>query len=94
MKLVSVEKSKNKNKKYVATFDLGEKTKRVHFGYSPMQDYTIHHDKKRRESYRARHHTGKNASPDTANSLSYHVLWGDSTSLQENIKLFKKRFNL
>jgi len=95
MKLVSVDKSSNKNKKYVATFDLGEnKTKRVHFGYSPMQDYTTHHDKQRRENYRARHHTGKDAKPDTPNSLSFHLLWGNSTSLRENIKTFKSKYNL
>jgi hypothetical protein len=27
-------------------------------------------------------------------SLSLHLLWGQSTSLKENIKRFKKKFNL
>jgi hypothetical protein len=94
MKLISVEKSQNKNKKYVAEFNLGDKTKKVHFGYSPMQDYTTHRDKQRRENYRARHYTGKDAKPDTANALSYHLLWGDSISLRENIKSFKSKYNL
>ncbi len=94
MKLLKVERSDNKNKKYVATFDLGNKLKRIHFGHSDYEDYTIHHDKERRERYRARHYTGKIANPDTANSLSYYILWGDNTSLQQNVKDFKKRFNL
>ena len=94
MKLVRIERSGNKNKKYVATFSTDDKLKKIHFGDSRHDDYTIHHDKKRRESYRARHYTGKSAKPDTANALSYHILWGESTSLQQNIKDYKKRFNL
>jgi len=93
MKLV-IERSKNKNKKYVAIFSTDEKLKKIHFGDSRYEDYTIHHDKKRRDNYRARHASGKTAKPDTANSLSYYILWGDSTSLQQNIKDYKKRFNL
>ena len=94
MKLVRIERSNNKNKKYVAIFSIDEKLKKVHFGDSRYEDYTIHHDKKRRDNYRARHASGKTAKPDTANSLSYYILWGDSTSLSENIKDYKKRFNL
>jgi hypothetical protein len=30
----------------------------------------------------------------TAGALAKHILWGATTSLRENIKLFKKRFNL
>ena len=94
MKLVRIERSNNRNKKYVAIFSIDEKLKKVHFGDSRYEDYTIHHDKKRRDNYRARHASGKTAKPDTANSLSYYILWGDSTSLSENIKDYKKRFNL
>ena len=94
MKLVRIERSNNKNKKYVAIFSIDEKLKKVHFGDSRYEDYTIHHDKTRRTSYRSRHASGKTAKPDTANSLSYYILWGDSTSLSENIKDYKKRFNL
>ena len=66
----------------------------VHFGAKGMDDYTLHKDKDRRENYRARHASGKTAAPDTANALAYYLLWGDSTSLQENIKSFKKRYSL
>jgi len=30
----------------------------------------------------------------TAGSLSRWILWGDSTSLETNIRSFKQRFNL
>ena len=94
MKFLGIQRSANKNKKYVASFDLGDKTKKVHFGHSSYEDYTTHHDKQRRENYRSRHHTGKDANPDTPNALSYHLLWGNSTSIRENIKSFKNKYNL
>ena len=66
MKLIKVEPSNSKNKKFVATFSIGDdKTKRVHFGHSDYEDFTIHKDETRRDSYRKRHHTGKTAAPDT-----------------------------
>ena len=94
MKFLGIQRSAIKNKKYVASFDLGDKTKKVHFGHSYYEDYTTHHDKQRRENYRSRHNTGKDAKPDTPNALSYHLLWGDSISLRENIKSFKSKYNL
>ena len=32
--------------------------------------------------------------PESAGSLSWHVLWGESTSRQQNIKSYKRKFNL
>ena len=102
MKLEKVIKSDAKNKKFTAIFCMckGEskccdkEKKKVHFGDNRYEDYTMHKDTKRRENYRSRHASGKNAKADTPNALAYHILWGDSTSLQENIKSFKKKFNL
>lgn len=91
MKLLSVKPSSNKNKKYVAEFD---NNKKIHFGHSDYGDYTTHHDKDRRSNYRSRAYKGATAKPDTPASLSYYLLWGDSISLQQNIKNFKKRYNL
>ena len=98
MKLEKVVKSDAKNKKFTAIFCMckGEskccdkEKKKVHFGDSRFEDFTMHKDTKRRENYRSRHASGKNAKADTPNALAYHILWGDSTSLQENIKSFKK----
>lgn len=103
MKLISVKPSDKKEKKYVATFCLCEgeskccdkKKKKVHFGSKGMDDYTITKDKEQRERYRTRHKKDlETKDPMRAGYLSYYLLWGDSTSLQQNIKDFKKRFNL
>ena len=91
MKLLSVKKSTRQYKKLMATFDDGTTT---HFGDNRYSDYTIHKDKDRRENYRSRHASGKNASAKTADALAYHLLWGDSTSLQQNIKDYKKKYNV
>lgn len=91
MKLLSVKRSTRKDKKWMAEFDTG---KIIHFGARGMDDYTLTKDKEQRERYRARHASGKTAKPDTADSLAYNLLWGNSTSLQQNIKEFKKKYNL
>lgn len=95
MKLISVEPSDKKDKKFYATFDLGNKTKKVHFGQKGSSTYLDHKDTKKRDAYLARHKVNENWSdPLTAGSLSKHLLWGNSTSLEQNIKSFKKRFHL
>ena len=102
MKLLDIRTSTSKGKKLMAIFCKctgctkckPEERKVVHFGATGYSDYTIHKDEKRRSAYRARHATGKNAPADTPNALAYHLLWGDSTSLQQNIKAFKKRYGV
>jgi len=91
MKLLSVKKSTRKGKKLMATFDDGTTT---HFGATGYDDYTLKKDKDQRDRYRARHASGKNASAKTADALAYHLLWGESTSLQQNIKDYKKKYNV
>jgi hypothetical protein len=95
MKLLEVKKSTRPGKKWMAIFTkCGSEDKRtVHFGASGYEDYTIHKDTDRRRLYRLRHAKEKNQAPDTPGSLSYHLLWGDSTSLQENIKAFRKKLS-
>lgn len=102
MKLIDVSKSNRKNKKWVAEFCMCQgcskcqpsERKFIHFGDSRYSDYTIHHDQKRRENYRTRAAAGKDAPADTAGSLAFHLLWGNSTSLRENIKAFKNMYNI
>jgi len=95
MKLLKIERSSNKHKKYVATFDLGEKLKKVHFGQKESSTYLDHKDDKKRDAYLARHKVNENWNdPLTAGSLSRWLLWGSTTSLEQNIKVFKKKFNL
>lgn len=96
MKLTSVKPSDSKTKKYVATFKLDNgKEKKTSFGQKGYTDYLISKDKERRDRYRKRHAKDlKTNDPTRAGYLSYYLLWGDSTSLQQNIKSFKKRFKL
>lgn len=96
MKLLSIVKSPDPKKKFRATFELDNGTqKHTDFGSAGMDDYTLTKDKEQRERYRARHMKDlKTNDPSRAGYLSMHILWGDSTSIFENIKLYKKRFNL
>ena len=95
VKLV-VSKSDKKDKKLKAVFSYDDgKTKTTHFGAKGMDDYTITKDKKQRTQYRRRHKKDlKTNDPTRAGYLSYYLLWGESTSVRENLKKYKKRFNL
>jgi len=91
-----VKKSTKPGKKYMAIFtrDNG-RTKTTHFGASGMSDYTIHKDKERRGRYRDRHKKDLSTGDYMrAGYLSYYLLWGESTSFRDNLKSYKKRFNL
>jgi len=91
-----VKKSDKAGKKLMAVFtkDNG-RTKTTHFGASGMDDYTITKNKEQRTRYRQRHQKDlQTKDPTRAGFLSYYILWGNSTSRQENIKNYKKRFNL
>ena len=89
-KLLRVERSPNLKKKWRAFFDNGKHTD---FGANGMDDYTQHHDKERRERYIQRHLKDlKTGDPTRAGYLSMFLLWGPYTSLEKNIKFYKKKF--
>tara|TARA_R110001632_G_scaffold25497_3_gene69833 strand:+ start:3938 stop:4225 length:288 start_codon:yes stop_codon:yes gene_type:complete len=93
---MTIKSSTKPNKKLMATFtqDNG-RTKTTHFGAKGMKDYTITGDKERRRLYRERHKKDLSTKdPTRAGYLSYYILWGESTSRQQNISTYKKRFNL
>jgi hypothetical protein len=78
--------------KWVAIFDDGTKTK---FGAAGMSDYTITRDVGQRARYRQRHKKDLDTrDPKRAGYLSWYLLWGDSTSLAENLAAYKRRFNV
>ena len=96
MPKIEIRKSTREGKKLMAilTYDDG-RTKTVHFGAEGYEDYTTSKDKEQRSRYLLRHRKNENWNvPDTAGSLSKHILWGETTSRKENIRLFKKKFNL
>jgi len=95
MKLISVKPSTKSDKKYDATFEIDDHTKTTRFGQRNAPDYTKTHDKEQRARYIKRHSKNENWSdPTSAGSLSRHLLWGESTSMMENLRRYKNRFNL
>lgn len=95
LKLISIKKSPKKDKKYVATFSRNGRIKQTHFGASGYSDYNKHADKSRRQRYIKRHKSRENWNdPTSAGSLSYHLLWGPTTSFRSNVSSFKRKFHL
>lgn len=89
MKLV---RSPNPEKKWRAEFDDGTHTD---FGLAGADDYTLTGDKDARMRFRIRHKKDlRTRDPKRAGYLSYYLLWGESTSLAENLAAYKRRFNL
>ena len=82
--------SKRKDKRFMAII----KGKKYHFGLKTGNTYIDHKDKKKRENYIKRHSIREDWSKINSGSLSRWVLWGNSTSLEKNIKDYIKRFNL
>ena len=94
--LLSIRPAKDGIHKYVATFlmETGRR-KNSYFGAKGMDDYTLTHDVEQRRRYRERHRKDLHTSdPTRPGFLSYYILWGDSTSLRENVASYRKRFNL
>tara|TARA_R110000868_G_scaffold411613_1_gene705904 strand:- start:1209 stop:1478 length:270 start_codon:yes stop_codon:yes gene_type:complete len=89
MKLV---RSPNPEKKWRAEFDDGTHTD---FGSAGADDYILTGDKDARMRFRIRHKKDlRTRDPKRAGYLSYYLLWGESTSLAENLAAYKRRFNL
>ena len=96
MKLLHILHSDKPDKKWKAVFESDKgRQKNVYFGAKGMEDYTQHHDKERRERYRARHKKDLNTGdPTRPGFLSYYILWGESTSFHQNLTDYKKKFGL
>ena len=68
-----IQLSTRKDKKYMV---LNPKTnKMVHFGQMGYEDYTKHHDEKRRELFKKRNHKWATAEKYSPSWLSYNLLW-------------------
>jgi hypothetical protein len=88
--LVRLEKANDGKYKWIAHFSDGSKTR---FGAVGYEDYTQHKDSERRRLYRLRHAKDlKTNDPKRAGFLARFVLWGDSTDINENIRLYNQRF--
>ena len=68
----------------------------VHFGAKGYQDYTMHHDRMRQDSYIARHHPNEDWTKtglDTAGFWSRWLLWNKET-LEDSARDIEKRFGI
>lgn len=103
MELLKVGKSNKKDKRLTAIFR-GEdgKEKRVDFGAKEGSTYIDHKDKEKRSAYVKRHgnnplekpYLNKKKYADKPANLAMDLLWGSSSNLKENIKNYKKKYNL
>ena len=95
MKLESVKPANDGVHKYEATFDNDGRKKHTKFGASGMDDYTKTHDEAQRSRYIQRHKKDMaTGDPTRAGFLSRYILWGESTSMMENLRRFRSRFHL
>lgn len=96
MKLLSVVPAHDGVHKLAATFETDSgRTKTTKFGSAGMTDYLKSKEPDRRERYRNRHAKDLQTNdPTRAGFLSWHLLWGSSTLLSQNIKAYKRKFGL
>jgi len=96
MKLLRVEKLSGDTHKYKAVFQGDNGRERsTKFGASGMDDFTLTKNVEQRDRYRARHAKDlQTGDPTRAGFLSYYLLWGESSSLQQHISSFRSKFNL
>ena len=84
--------STRKGKRFMVKYDNG---KIVHFGMAGGKTYIDEGDKAKREAYLKRHRARENwDDPYSAGSLSRWLLWGDSTDLETNHRLFMRKFKV
>ncbi len=96
IKLKSIKPSNKSDKKLMATFETNGRQKVIHFGFKngTKNDYTKHHDIKRRNRYIFRHQKDtKTGDPSRAGYLSLFVLW-NKPSLQASIADYKRRLSV
>ena len=96
MKLDIIARTGDQRPAFEAVFTLEDgKKKTVKFGTS--SNYVTNPDKTKadRTAYIARHAVRENwKDPMSRGALSRYILWGDSRSIVENTRDYRKRFNL
>ena len=97
-RLVSFKRSDKPGKKYTVVVEKDGREHTIHFGDSSMKDYTLFSAEERaarKRAYIARHQSREDWSdPLTPGFWSRHVLWGDTPSVSENLKLTRRRYGL
>ena len=98
-KLLSFKRSEMPDKKYqVELLTADGRHRTIHFGDAHMKDYTLFSAQERearKRAYLSRHKAREDWSdPLTAGFWSRHVLWGDTPSVTENLKITRRRYHL
>ena len=92
MSFIDIYDSDDKKHKYYALFEDEDGEFKVYFGAKGYEDYTIHKDRKRKESYMKRHETREDwENPYSAGALSRWILW-NKPSFEASLKDYKKHF--
>jgi hypothetical protein len=96
MKLNRIARTGEQQPAFEAVFTMDDgKQRTVKFGTS--SNYALNPDKTKadRTAYIARHAVRENWNdPMSRGALSRYILWGDSRSVVENLRSYRKRFNL
>ena len=98
--LVVKEAEPKTKKRFTAIFRIhkgGKVIKITHFGQRGGKTYIDEGDKEKRKNYIARHEVREKkfyTDPQRASTLSRFITWGDKKTLKENLKDYKKKFNL
>jgi len=93
MKIIKLEDSQLKSKRFRVYLD---NNKHYDFGLKSGETYIDHRDKIKRDNYRRRHYNSIKEQPYIQNLIpspalfSYYLLWGDSSSINQNIKTLNK----
>ena len=95
LKLLDIQRSPRKDKKYRATFQTSTgRTKHTDFGSSGMSDFTKHKDIERRDRYIYRHKKDLQTNdPSRAGYLSMYILW-NKPSFNGSLRDYKKRLKI
>ena len=89
---------KPEKKFYVELQGESGRSKRIYFGDANSKDYTLFsalEREERKRRYIQRHQSTEDWNdPETAGFWSRWILWGDTPSVQQNLKRTLSRFNL
>lgn len=86
--------AKGKRMRAVLRTSNPSRIKTINFGALRGSSFIDHKNEKTKNAWIARHRVRENWKvPDTAGSLSKHILW-ETTSLAKNKQLFAKKFGL
>jgi hypothetical protein len=86
-----LKKSNRKGKRFVIIME----DMKHHFGSDVGKTYIDHGNLKKKEAWIARHKNDKGYNNQHSGIFySKNLLWGDSKSLKENIKLLEKKLNV